>query len=82
VLDAEFVEPGLPLGEFIAVRAAEGEVVQPDPAFVEPITTKEASPRTAEVVLGLAGDVAVGWGQAGGVVLTPLPGGTRWPRAW
>jgi len=27
----------------------------------------EASPRTAEVVVGLAGDVAVGWGQADGL---------------
>jgi len=31
----------------------------------------EASPRTAEVVAGLAGDVAAGGGQAGGVELTP-----------
>jgi len=27
----------------------------------------EASPLTAEVVVGLAGDVAVGWGQACGL---------------
>jgi hypothetical protein len=27
----------------------------------------EASPLTAEVVVGLAGDVAFGWGQAGGL---------------
>src|SRR4051812_42490943 len=39
VLDAELVEPRLPLGQFIAVRTAEGEVVQPDPAFVELVTT-------------------------------------------
>jgi hypothetical protein len=39
-----------------AVRASVGRPV-----------TSEASPRTAEVVVELAGDVAVGWGQAGGL---------------
>jgi hypothetical protein len=29
--------------------------------------SSEASPLTAEVVVGLAGDVAFGWGQAGGL---------------
>jgi len=32
-----------------------------------PLNTNEASPRTAEVVVGLAGDVAVGWGDPGGL---------------
>ena len=40
VLKSEFVEPRSPLDEFIAVRPAEGEVVQPDPAFLEPVTTR------------------------------------------
>jgi hypothetical protein len=40
VLNAEFVEPGSPSGEFIPVRTAEGKVVQPDPAFLEPVTTR------------------------------------------
>jgi hypothetical protein len=40
VLNAEFVEPRLPGREFIAVRTAEGEVVQPDPAFFESVTTR------------------------------------------
>ena len=40
VLNSEFVEPRSPLDEFIAVRTAEGEVVQPDPAFLEPVTTR------------------------------------------
>jgi len=31
------------------------------------VSTSEAAPRTAEVVVGLAGDVAVGWGQADGL---------------
>jgi hypothetical protein len=34
----------------------------------------EAAPLTAELVAGLAGDVAVGGGQAGGVELTAVWG--------
>jgi hypothetical protein len=31
------------------------------------VYANEASPRTAEVVVGLTGDVAVGWGDPGGL---------------
>ena len=34
---------------------------------LHPSGPSEASPRTAEVVVGLAGDLGAGWGQAGGL---------------
>jgi hypothetical protein len=52
------------------------------PLYAPARISSEASPLTAEVVVGLAGDVAAGWVQAVGVALTPLPGGSLWRPVW
>jgi hypothetical protein len=42
---------------------------RPGTVVSAPVVSSEASPLTAEVVVELAGDVAAGWGQAGGLSL-------------